>query len=212
MEPYNLNYYERGIEMGVSCYQNYRWIPQLTIPMAMRIIDYLEIKSGNKVLDFGCAKGFLVKALRWLNRDAWGLDISKYALANCDPEVVDFCWQPEDYERHGPEKVEYIIAKDVFEHVPLLDLANILKNLCCKNGNNCVMFAIIPLGDGDIFRAPANNLDKTHINCMPEESWFAFFKNIGLTVSDFTFKIKGIKDSYYDNYPTAHGFFTLNHV
>ncbi len=80
---YDADYYERGVESGKSCYSNYRWLPELTIPMAMVLIDTLGIRpgAGQRVLDFGCAKGFVTKALRMLRRDAWGIDISRYALS-----------------------------------------------------------------------------------------------------------------------------------
>ena len=71
---YNESYFERGLESGLSLYQNYRWIPELTIPMAMTIIDFLGIKRHQTILDFGCAKGFLVKAFRLLYRSAYGVD------------------------------------------------------------------------------------------------------------------------------------------
>ena len=42
------------------------------------------------MLDVGCAKGFLVKDLMKVcpGLEAFGLDISDYALMNCEPEVV----------------------------------------------------------------------------------------------------------------------------
>ena len=202
---YDYDYFERGLETGKSCYQNYRWIPELTIPMAMTIIDYLGVANWHKVLDFGCAKGYLVKALRWLNREAWGIDKSIYALNNCDPEVSSFCWSKEDLEYFGPDKFDFCIAKDVFEHVELSDLSTFLKS-----GIADVYFAVIPLGNNGEFVAPANNLDITHVNCMTEKDWLQFFKDNGLKCEAFTFKIDGIKDSYYEQYPTGHGFFTLH--
>lgn len=43
---------------------------------------------GTKILDVGCGKGFLVNDLVGYGHDAYGLDISKYALAHCPDEVV----------------------------------------------------------------------------------------------------------------------------
>ena len=62
-----------------------RWIP-----VAKDIIEHFRLKPGDRILDVGCAKGFLVKDL--LNvcpgLEVFGLDISEYALMNCEPEVV----------------------------------------------------------------------------------------------------------------------------
>jgi SAM-dependent methyltransferase len=62
-----------------------RWIP-----VAEDIVKHFNLKPGNRVLDVGCAKGFLVKDLMKAcpGLEAFGLDISEYALLNCEPEVV----------------------------------------------------------------------------------------------------------------------------
>lgn len=52
--------------------------------------DYLIAKHGLvKFLDIGCGCGILVKTLREKGAEAWGIDISQYAIANsCSPEFV----------------------------------------------------------------------------------------------------------------------------
>src|SRR5213596_2552566 len=58
--------------------------------VARDLIAHFGLKSGMRVLDVGCGKGFLVKDLM-LERpglEAFGLDISLYALTHCEPEVV----------------------------------------------------------------------------------------------------------------------------
>lgn len=58
--------------------------------VAKNIIQHYGIKPGMKILDVGCAKGFLVKDIMLENPsiEAFGLDISEYALLNCEPEVI----------------------------------------------------------------------------------------------------------------------------
>ena len=50
-------------------------------------INYYKLKPGDKVLDIGCAKGYLVKEFLDKKIDAYGLDISQYAIDNCHPKV-----------------------------------------------------------------------------------------------------------------------------
>jgi ubiquinone/menaquinone biosynthesis C-methylase UbiE len=61
-----------------------RWVP-----VAETFRDYWGLKAGDRVLDIGCAKGFLVKDLMAVcpGLEAFGLDISEYALTQCEPEV-----------------------------------------------------------------------------------------------------------------------------
>ena len=58
--------------------------------MAEDIVKHFNLRSGHRVLDVGCAKGFLVKDLMTVcpGLEAFGLDISEYALMHCEPEVV----------------------------------------------------------------------------------------------------------------------------
>src|SRR5712692_1190514 len=62
-----------------------RWIP-----VAEDMVKHYDLKSGDRVLDVGCGKGFLVKDLLKVcpGIEAFGLDISEYALMHCEPEVI----------------------------------------------------------------------------------------------------------------------------
>ena len=64
-------------------YYDGRWIA-----VAKNIIKHFKLKKGSKILDVGCGKGFLVKDLLNLGMDAYGVDISNYALKNCEKEVI----------------------------------------------------------------------------------------------------------------------------
>jgi cyclopropane fatty-acyl-phospholipid synthase-like methyltransferase len=46
--------------------------------------------QNKKVLEIGCAKGFLVKDLRGMGVDAYGLDVSQYAIDNCEDGVGQY--------------------------------------------------------------------------------------------------------------------------
>ncbi len=55
--------------------------------VAKNIVKKYKLKKGDKVLDIGCAKGFLVKDLIDIGIDAYGIDISQYAINNSLPET-----------------------------------------------------------------------------------------------------------------------------
>src|SRR3990172_11155820 len=56
---------------------------------AKSLFDKYQL-NGKKVLEIGCAKGFLVKDLRDLGTDAYGLDISEYAIGKAEAKVREF--------------------------------------------------------------------------------------------------------------------------
>ena len=57
--------------------------------VAKDIIKFYNLKKGDKVLDIGCAKGFLVKELVDECIDAYGIDVSRYAVKNSHKDVKD---------------------------------------------------------------------------------------------------------------------------
>lgn len=74
----------RGYGYGGYRYDG-RWVP-----VAHDIVAHFNLKPGMRVLDIGCAKGFLVKDLLKVcpGLEVFGLDVSLYALMRCEPEVV----------------------------------------------------------------------------------------------------------------------------
>lgn len=83
-KKYGELYFDGPREYGYGGYKyDGRWVP-----VAKDIIKHFNLKKGSKVLDVGCAKGFLVKDLLNLGIDAFGIDISQYALNNCEAETI----------------------------------------------------------------------------------------------------------------------------
>lgn len=83
---YGHEYFDGPREYGYGGYRyDGRWLP-----IARDMITHWQLEPGDRVLDIGCAKGFLVKDLMQAQPglDAFGLDISRYAAMHCEPEVV----------------------------------------------------------------------------------------------------------------------------
>lgn len=79
-------YFDGPREYGYGGYRyDGRWIP-----VARDIVAHFGLKPGDRVLDVGCAKGFLVKDLLQVcpGLEVFGVDVSTYALMHCEPEVV----------------------------------------------------------------------------------------------------------------------------
>lgn len=85
-KQYGAEYFDGPREVGYGGYRyDGRWIP-----VAEDIVRHFGLRTGDRVLDIGCAKGFLVKDLMKVcpGLEAYGLDVSEYALMHCDPAVV----------------------------------------------------------------------------------------------------------------------------
>jgi ubiquinone/menaquinone biosynthesis C-methylase UbiE len=85
-KQYGEMYWDGPREYGYGGYRyDGRWRP-----VARDIIAHFGLKPGMRVLDIGCGKGFVVKdlMLELPGLEAFGLDISLYALMHCAPELV----------------------------------------------------------------------------------------------------------------------------
>jgi len=205
---YDEDYYERGVESGKSLYSNYRWIPELTIPMCSELISQLEIKEDETILDFGCAKGYLVKAFRLLHREAYGIDVSDYAINKSKDNVRAYL---DLVDCRGPfpvmcknDRYDWIIAKDVLEHVKYEDIDLVLTQLSLIGKN---IFIAVPLGDGKKYVVDSYELDKTHI-IREDLDWWASVLKKNFTVVSMNYKMKHIKENY-QKYEKGNGFFIL---
>src|SRR5437764_4496733 len=78
-------YFDGPREQGYGGYRyDGRWLP-----IARDIAAHFRLQAGDHVLDIGCAKGFLLRDLMEVvpGLNAWGLEISQYAIDNCHPDA-----------------------------------------------------------------------------------------------------------------------------
>ncbi len=59
------------------------------------------------VLDIGCAKGFLVNAFRDIGIDAWGVDISEYAISSASKDLQPYLYKVDVKKESLPFKDGY---------------------------------------------------------------------------------------------------------
>lgn len=173
MNDFDEDYYENGPATGKSLYQNYRWIPELTIPMAHHIALYCDFKNDS-ILDFGCAKGYVVRALRLLGYNAYGCDSSEYAISEAPKEIEEYV-----YTEFTGHHYDWILAKDVLEHIPHESMDDVMSKIS-KHCDN--LFVMVPLGDGKKYNIPAYELDPTHHIREDLEWWTELLVRYGFNV------------------------------
>lgn len=208
-EVYDEDYYLRGKETGKSNYENYSWKPEQTLQHAIYVQRHLGIQAGDSVLDVGCSRGYLVKALRMMGIQAFGQDISRWAIENCDPEVKEFVSNDLVAE---PNSYDWINLKDVCEHIEKTDLELLIQKLsrAAKKG----MLVIVPLSaytNGKYIREE-DEADSTHVHRWTLSDWLMFLTDNtkDMTVSG-SYYIRGIKDCCKQRKMSC-GFFTLTRI
>lgn len=204
---YDADYFLRGKETGKSLYENYRWMPELTIPMVCSMVSHLRIEPDHTILDFGCARGYSVRAFRELGYDAWGVDASEWAVMNCDPEVKDFVFLP-GAEPKFTSMVDWTIAKDVLEHVEIV--AEMVSFLMQQS--RVGVFAVVPLSlaDGHPYVVREYEQDITHLHRLSLASWVRMFLRPGWKV-EASYAVPGIKCNYAQH-KMGNGFITARRL
>jgi hypothetical protein len=200
MNQFTKDYYENGKACHLSLYENYRWLPELTIPMAESIAAACHINRSDVILDFGCAKGYLVKALRGLGYLAYGTDISEYALGEADEVTKPYLGLSFDASE---AKFDWAICKDVLEHITEDDLPVKLRGLRNATEN---IFIAVPLGNNGAYTIPEMELDVTHQIRRPLWWWSSQLDDAGFKHITSSFAMRGIKENWTRKYPFGNGF------
>ncbi len=132
--------------------------------LANRIILDLQPTS---LLDAGCGRGYLVKALRDRGVEAWGIDSSQAAIQNSLPECQPFCQVDSILQPLPLARYDLIICIDVVEHLSPEDAIRGVENLCLHSDD--ILFSSIPL--------PFNGSEQ--VTVQPPEYWGAVFTRFG---------------------------------
>lgn len=114
-KQYGEMYFDGPREYGYGGYRyDGRWKT-----VAREIVEHFNLSAGDRVLDVGAAKGFLVKDLLDLDIDCYGVDISEYAVTNCHPDVVGRIHVGSADQLHFPDKsFAAVLAIDVVHNLP----------------------------------------------------------------------------------------------
>lgn len=135
--------------------------------IAMHIKEKFNPKT---VLDAGCACGHLVAALRDLGIDAYGVDISEYAIRQAREDIKPYCKVssltsklPADF----PDKYDLVTNIEVLEHLYEDDCLKALDLLC--QYSDMILFS----------SSPDDFTEETHVNVQPLEYWVKHFAKNG---------------------------------
>lgn len=118
-------------------------------------------------VDVGCAFGLMVEALCDRGVDAYGFDVSPYAVANARTDMSDRLRVHSILDpvplRAGGKKYDIAICIEVLEHLPPEQAEKAIANLCAASDR--VLFSSSP----DDFEEP------THFNVLPVDEWLKLF-------------------------------------
>jgi len=127
--------------------------------VAQRIAEEIRPTTA---LDAGCAIGLLVESLRQHKIEAWGVDVSEYAIQNVHPSVRPYCWLGNVIDPF-PRNYDLIICIEVLEHLAPQQAELAVRNMCLHSDD--ILFSSTPF----------DYKEATHINVQPPEYWAGLF-------------------------------------
>jgi SAM-dependent methyltransferase len=132
-----------------------------------RIADAIVARlAPQTVLDAGCGIGLLVRSLRGRGVEAWGIDVSDYAISQVPDEVRAYCSSASITDELDRD-FDLIACIEVVEHLPAHLGREAIENLA--RHTDSILFSSTP----DDFDEP------THLNVQPTAHWVEEFGRLG---------------------------------
>lgn len=164
------------------------------------LLDRLSLKHY-KVLDFGCAFGFLMTGLQPYCEKIYGVDISDYAI-----KIANHRGLSVDKKIDFDEDYDVVYALDVLEHMNPNEVADTLN----KIKSNVIIFRVpICAKSGQNYVQEKARKDKTHRIVWTREEWSTFFAAYGYECVEldlFTmYNSEGVYSAMAINYENLNG-------
>ena len=129
-KKYEKEYWDGDRRYG---YGGYKYIPGRWKPVAKSLIENYKLKSGSKVLDVGCGKGFLLYEMKLLmpGLEIKGFDISKYGIENSHKEIKPdlFIHKAENPFPYKDEEFDLIISLGCLHNLKIFEVSKALKEI-----------------------------------------------------------------------------------
>jgi len=145
-EWYDEGYFEFGLKSNWD--QGYTW------PLFKGVFEdtaayLLEMfPEANTFLDVGCAKGFLVRALRERGKEAFGFDHSPWAISTAEAAMAPFLRYTGVDQAEYDQPFDILVAMSIFESLTEEQIRNFLTR--ARGWTSHAIFATIPTLSSDL--------------------------------------------------------------
>jgi 2-polyprenyl-3-methyl-5-hydroxy-6-metoxy-1,4-benzoquinol methylase len=173
-EWFDADYFENGVKSNWKNGYHWRDFAGLFRGTAQFLVKMFP--EAGSFLDAGCAKGFLVKSLRALGKQAWGFDFSPWALANAEAEARPYIQLAAAEDVRYDRKFDALLAFDLLAHLTEAQILAFLRNSC--EWTRAGLLAIIPTYDQPQAELPDDH-DLSHITRQTRQWWHERFLDCG---------------------------------
>lgn len=176
-KKYDKDYWDGDRKYG---YGGYKYIQDRWKPVAEFLIKDYQIKSGMKILDVGCGKGFLLYEILKINPkiNIEGFDISQYAIDNSKAEIKSFLknYDARSLFPYSDNEFDLVISLGTLHNLKLHELIKTVPEIERVGRQGYIML--------ESFR---NNLELFNLQCwaltcetfLDTNTWINFYKSLG---------------------------------
>ena len=161
-------------------YGGLKYNPKYWTNVVKDFVDYYKIKPEAKILDVGCAKGYMLYDFKrqYPGLELHGVDISEYAIKNCHPEVKDNLQVGKaENLKFEDNYFDLVISINTVHNLELKDCAASIKEISRVSKANS--FITVDAYNSDEEKERMFKWNLTAKTIMSINDWKDIFKNIG---------------------------------
>lgn len=171
-----INFYENYNSTNISQHRAANESKTFRV-LSKQFVAYLPQSKDAAILDIGCGDGVI---MRWLHSLGYvnvrGVDISNEQIEIAKLSGLDVHHADASDFVKGASKIDYVIMRDVLEHLSLEDATNLLQLIKDKHGASL----LIQVPNAESFTAPRSLYgDITHYRLFTTHSLTQLFLSVG---------------------------------
>lgn len=174
-QSFGLNYFDNS-KIGIG-YGNYIKDNRFKEPVS-KIIKFFKLKANSKILEIGCAKGFILDEFLKKKMNVYGVDVSSYAikksLITVKKKIILKNLSKNKFFKDN--YFDFIISKEVIPHLSKTEIKQLIMNINAISKDHKKIYFIIQVPSGIKYKKNFKNWDVTHKSIMTKIEWIKFLK------------------------------------
>ena len=174
---FDVEYFDKDRLTG---YGGYSYNPKFWTETVAHIRDFYNLNNDSKILDVGCAKGFMMHDFSLLlpKAEIVGVDISNYAIDNCIESMKDvISYANANNLPFEDDYFDLVISINTIHNLPLIDCKEALREISRVSKKDAFIM-------NDAWRNPKEKdsmlkWNLTALTYMSTDDWKLLFKDVG---------------------------------
>ena len=186
---FSIEYFDKDRLTG---YGGYNYNPRFWTETVRRFRDHYCLKNDTRILDVGCAKGFMMWDFHLLMPDAeiLGVDVSRYAYDHAKTEMKPFIQVTGANDLPFPDQYfDLVVSINTIHNLPLIDCKQALREIQRVSREHS--FVMVDAWRNDAEKESMLKWNLTALTYMHVNDWKSLFAEVGYTGDYYWFIAEG---------------------